>query len=61
MWPVPDKYETKCFSNDTDSIISEHVFEAINKDEAEARAFLNCVIENQKNPNVHVFVKKIIV
>jgi len=59
MWPVPDKYNTKCFSNETNSVISEHVFEAINKNEAEARAFLNCVIENKKNRNVRVSVKKI--
>ncbi len=59
MWPVPDKYETICFSNDTDSIISENIFEAINKDEAESRAYLNCVIENKKNANVHLSVKKI--
>jgi len=58
MWPVPVKYNTKCFSNDSDSIISEHVFEAINKNEAEARAYLNCVIENHNNRNVRVSVKK---
>lgn len=60
MWSVPDKYETKCFSNETNSIISEHLFEAINKNEAETRAYLNCVIENKKNPNVHVSVKRVL-
>jgi len=59
MWQVPKKYNTKCFSNDTDSVISEHMFEAINRDEAETRAYLNCVIENNKKRDVHVSVKKL--
>lgn len=59
MWPIPDKYETKCYSTETNKLISEHVFEAISKDEAETRAFLNCVIENKKNKNVRASVKKI--
>ena len=49
------------FSNESDSMISEHQFEAINSDEAEARAYLNCVIENHNNRNVRVSVKKRIV
>jgi len=60
MWPVPDKYETKCFIKETDSVISEHVFEAISKEEAEARAYLNCVNENNHKRNVYVSVKKIL-
>jgi hypothetical protein len=60
MWPVPDKYSTKCFLDDTDAVISEHIFEAINKDEAEARAYLNCVIENNQDRNVRVSVKKLL-
>jgi len=61
MWEVPDKYNTKCFSNETDAVISEHVFEAINKDEAETRAYLNCVIENNKKRNIRISVKKLMI
>jgi len=61
MWQTAKKYKTQCFSKSTDSVISEHVFEAINKDEAETRAFLNCVIENNKNMNVRVNVKRVII
>ncbi|HNX25293.1 MAG TPA: hypothetical protein PKG60_14700 [Spirochaetota bacterium] len=60
MWPIAKKYETKCFIKDTDSMISEHMFEAINKDEAEARAYLNCVKENKNKRNVYVRVKKVL-
>ncbi len=60
MWPVPKKYKTQCMLNGSDSIISQHVFEAINKDEAETRAYLNCVNENNKKRNVRVKVERII-
>ncbi len=59
MWPIPKKYKTQCIMND--SIVSEHVFEAINKDEAETRAYLNCVNENNKNRNVRVNVERMII
>ena len=58
MWPVPGKYKTICSLNDSDKVISEHVFEAINKDEAETRAYLNCIIENNMNRNVNIIVKR---
>lgn len=58
MWAIPKKYNTQCFLNDNGSLISEHVFEAINKDEAETRAFLNCVIENNKKRNIRVNVER---
>lgn len=60
MWPIAKKYETQCILNDTGSIISQRVFEAINKDEAEARAYLNCVKANNNKRNVFVKVKKVI-
>lgn len=60
MWQTAKKYETKCFIKNTDTLLSEHVFEAINKDEAEARAFLNCV-KDTKNRDVYVSVKKLLV
>ncbi len=59
MWKVPDRYHTTCRSRETDRIIEETVYEAINKDEAEARAFLNCVIHNDNNRNVSVSSKKL--
>lgn len=60
MWQTPKKYKTQCLLKDNGTVISEHVFEAINRDEAEARAYLNCVIENNRNSNVEVNVKKFI-
>jgi hypothetical protein len=60
MWPAAKKYNTKCMIKETGSVISEHVFEAINSDEAEARAYLNCVKENKNRRNVYVKVKRIL-
>ncbi len=59
MWDVPVKYKTACYLNDSDKLISEHVFEAINRDEAEARAYLNCINENNKKKNIRVRAEKI--
>ncbi len=59
MWAIPDKYITKCYLKDTGELVTEHVYEAINKDEAETRAFLNCIIANNRKTNVRVDVKKL--
>jgi hypothetical protein len=59
MWQTAKKYETTCILNDTNTVISEQIYEAINKKEAEARAYLNCVKENSNNRNVKVTVKKL--
>lgn len=59
MWAIPKKYKTQCILNSNGSVISEHVFEAINKNEAEARAYLNCVNENKKNRDVRVSAIKV--
>ncbi len=60
MWPTAKKYETKCMIQETGSVISENVFEAIKSDEAEARAYLNCVKENNNKRNIFVKVKKVL-
>lgn len=59
MWEVPKKYNTKCFINETETLVSEHVFEAINRDEAETRAYLNCINENHKKRNIHVLAERV--
>ena len=60
MWPIAKKYETQCIMKETGSVISQKIFEAINSDEAEARAYLNCVKENKNKRNVFVKVKKVL-
>ncbi len=60
MWdPAPDKYSTKCTIIDSNEVVFERVYEAISDDEAEARAFLNCVKENNNRSNITVEVKRI--
>ncbi len=59
MWQVPKKYNTKCFLNSSDTLISEHTFEAINKNEAEARAYLNCINENNRKRNIRVVAERV--
>jgi hypothetical protein len=59
MWRVPDKYTTECFLKNDDSLISKHVFEAISKDEAEARTYLSCAKEANNKENIRVSVKRI--
>jgi len=60
MWyPVPDKYNTKCTIQGSSEIVFDRMYEAINEKEAEARAYLNCVIENNKKTNIKVEVKRL--
>ncbi len=60
MWdPIPDKYNTKCTIKGSGDIVFDRVYEAINANEAESRAFLNCVKENNRKTNVEVKVKKL--
>jgi len=60
MWdPAPDKYSTKCTIKDSNEVVFERVYEAISDDEAEARAFLNCVKENNNRSNITVEVKRL--
>lgn len=60
MWdPIPDKYNAKCMLNDSNTVKFERMYEAISKEEAESRALLNCIRENNKKTNVHVEVRKV--
>lgn len=60
MWdPVAEKYQTKCTIKGRDKVVFDRVYEAINANEAETRAFLNCVHENNRQSNVYINVKKI--
>lgn len=60
MWdPIPDKYSTKCTIKGSGDVVFDRVYEAINETEAESRAFLNCVRENNRRTNVEVKVKKL--
>jgi hypothetical protein len=59
MWdPIPDKYITKCTLKGTDEIIFDRVYEAISSNEAKARAYLNCVNENNHSTNIKIEVKR---
>lgn len=60
MWdPVPDKYNTVCSLEGTGEMIFDRVYEAISKNEAEARAYLNCVKENNHKTNIKVDVRRL--
>ncbi|PKL38469.1 MAG: hypothetical protein CVV44_11325 [Spirochaetae bacterium HGW-Spirochaetae-1] len=59
MWDVPDKYTTICIDNASGEHIEHLTLEAINDNEAEARAFLNCVNHNNKNGNVRIEVQRL--
>lgn len=58
MWKVPVKYDTVCYDVTTGEGMYRKTFEAINADEAEARAYLNCVRANRMKTNARVTVKK---
>ena len=54
MDTVPRKYKTSCLHSNDDSLISERVLEAININEAVARAMLNCIIAGNKRKDISV-------
>ena len=56
---VPRKYKTSCSSRIDESVIYERVFEAININEAEARAMLNCVNAGNKREDISIKAEKI--
>lgn len=58
MKPVKHKYETKCYLNETESLIRVDEFETKNEDEARARGYINCYETNHKRRNIHVEVEK---
>jgi len=57
MWKVPDKYTAHCYSTDTGELIEDMQLEAIDDAEAESRAYLNCVLHNNKNRNIRVEIE----
>jgi len=58
MWKVPRKYKTTCYNIKTDAPMYSRTIEAINPDEAEARAYLNCVLANHHRTDVRVTVNR---
>ena len=58
MWKVPVKYNTVCYDASTGDPMYSKTLEAIDDDEAEARAYLNCVRANRMKTNARVTVKK---
>jgi len=59
MWDVPDKYKTTCIDNTSGEHIEHMNLEAINDNEAEARAFLNCVNHHNRNSDVRIEVQRL--
>ena len=59
MFKQPKKYITTCTEGKSKSIIFKRIYEGINKDEAKARAYLNCVRENNNNKDVSVKATRI--
>jgi hypothetical protein len=59
MFIAPGKYTTSCSSKSSGSVIFDRIYEAINKDEAEARAYLNCVKEYNNAGDITVSVSRI--
>jgi hypothetical protein len=55
----PVSYSTTCSDKTSGSILIERVFEAITRDEAETRAFLNCVKAGNGLNDVVIDAKKI--
>lgn len=60
MFIAPKKYKTTCSSKSTGSVIFDRNYEAINRDEAEARAYLNCVKEYNNAADIRVSVNRIL-
>lgn len=57
MFLMPKKFHTVCTVKGTDTVVFDRLYEAINRDEAEARAYLNCVKEH-KGADVLVRVER---
>jgi hypothetical protein len=60
MDKVPRKYKTVCSDIGNGSVLFNQIFEAININEAKARAFLNCVKAGNKPDNVTVSAEKLL-
>ena len=60
MFKAAKKYKTVCTNIKDNTVIFERIYEAINDDEAVARAHLNCVKENHNGTDVAVTVKRVL-
>ena len=59
MDKIPITYSTTCTDKKSGTVLIEREFEAITKDEAETRAFLNCVRAGNKLDDVVIDAKRI--
>ena len=59
MWRVPKKYQTACSTAAEHKMIFQREYEALDKNEAMARAYLNCVKENNNKSDIVVSAKRI--
>jgi hypothetical protein len=59
MDKIAVSYSTTCSDKSSGSILIQKVFEAINRDEAETRAFLNCVKAGNHLDDVVINAKKL--
>ncbi|OHD71105.1 MAG: hypothetical protein A2W19_03880 [Spirochaetes bacterium RBG_16_49_21] len=57
MFPTAKKYKTVCRRAGGEQVVFERTYEAISPDEARARAYLNCVKENN-SADVEVAAKR---
>ena len=56
MFIAPRKFSTECTAKSTGRIIFNRIYEAIDRNEAEARAFLNCKKEYNDSTDVSISV-----
>jgi hypothetical protein len=57
LWEAPEKFHTECVNSANGAIIQNLDIEAINRSEAEARAYLNCVLATNGNKSIKVSVR----
>lgn len=56
MFIAPKKYNTRCSIKNSGAVIFDRPYEAIDKNEAEARAYLNCVKEHGNSKDITISV-----
>jgi hypothetical protein len=59
MFKAPKKYITACTVKSTDRLVFDRIYEAIDRNEAEARAWLNCLKEYNNPADISISVDKI--
>lgn len=59
MFKAPKKYSTSCTAKSTGALIFDRMYEGIDRDEAEARAFLNCAREYNNPSDISISVERI--